>query len=68
MKTLTKIEHIQSLYKQINHKTNFIKEIAKKLEKSPLSLRTHWFGNFWSIPEDYHDAVIEEIENKIKTQ
>ncbi len=62
------IENIQELYAQINHKTNFIKMAAKDLGKSPLTLRAHWFGLFWAIPEHHQPRVVELLQNTIKKQ
>ena len=41
-----RIANIKSQYKLIKKKTDFIIHLGKTLEKSPLSIRTHWFSNF----------------------
>lgn len=64
----TKIDNIKNLYAQLNHKTNFTIALANELDKSPQSLRVHWFGNFWSIPDEYQDTVISFLQNTIKNQ
>lgn len=66
--TPTKMDNIKDLYSKLNHKTNFTILLAKELGKSPNSLRVHWFGNFWSIPEQYQDTVIRFLQNTIKNQ
>ena len=64
------IENIQNLFSELNNKTKFIKEAADDLNKSPNTLRHHWFSNsgFWSIPEEYQPRVVELLQNKIKEQ
>lgn len=66
--TLTKIDNIKELYNQIEHKTNFTIEVGTYFKKSPQSLRVHWFGNFWSIPDKYQDELITLLQNKIANQ
>lgn len=56
------------LYKHIHKKTKFIMEAGAHFGKSPQSLRVHWFGNFWSIPERYQDDLILFLQQKIKEQ
>lgn len=68
IKTVSKIDNIKALYQQVNKKTEFIKVCAAYFGKSALSLRNHWFGNFWSIPEIYVDEVIKLLQNTIKNQ
>lgn len=65
---MSKKDNIQKLYDQIEKKTKFIKEVAADLNKSPLTLRHHWFGNFWAIPADHEDRVIELLQAKIRQQ
>ena len=62
------IEKIQMLYSQIEKKTKFIKEVAADLNKSPLTLRNHWFSAFWSIPEESQARVVELLEERIQEQ
>jgi len=59
------IENIKTLYSRINKKTKFIEMAADDLEKSPLTLRHHWFSAFWSIPEEYQERVVELLQNTI---
>ena len=68
MKTITKIDNIKDLYSQIKQKTNYMIELATHLDKSPNSLRVHWFGNFWSIPSHHQDEVIIFTQKYIKNQ
>jgi len=64
------IENIKKLWKQIDNKTNFIVMAANDLDKSPNTLRHHWFSNsgFWSVPEEHQPRVIELLQNTIKEQ
>ncbi len=62
------IEEIKGLYSKINHKTNFIIKAAEVLGKKPTSLRSHWFGNFWSIPEHHQAEVKELLEKELEEQ
>lgn len=62
------IENIKELYAQIDYKTGFLIQLGESLQKSPLTLRNHWFGNFWSIPEEYHERVVTFMQNYIKQQ
>jgi len=62
------ITTIQTLYSQIEKKTDFIKLVAKDLGKSPLTLRHHWFGQFWSIPEENQQRVKDLLKKQIKKQ
>lgn len=64
--TPTKIDNIKNLYAQVGHKTNFTIKLAEALGKSPQSLRVHWFGNFWSIPDEYQDTVVDFLQKTIK--
>lgn len=66
--TLTKIENIKSNHKQINNKTKFIIEAADYFKKSPSTIRNHWLGGFWMIPNDYQDDFIKLQQNWIKIQ
>lgn len=62
------IDQIKELYAQIDHKTQFIANLAEKLGKSPQSLRVHWFAQFWSIPEEYQPKVVKFLKYTIKEQ
>lgn len=62
------IQEIQNLYAEVAHKTNFIKEVAAELGKSPSSLRNHWFGQFWSIPKEHQSKVKEILIKTIDNQ
>ena len=63
-------EEIKILYAKIHKKTDFIIEAAndKQIDKSPLTLRNHWFGNFWQIPQEYQDRVKHLLQKKIEQQ
>lgn len=62
------IDNIKTLYQQVNKKTDFIKMAADDLGKSPLTLRQHWFGLFWSIPEEHQERVVELLQRTISQQ
>ena len=62
------IAEIKTEYKKLNKKTAFIVGLSETLEKSPLSLRTHWFTSFWAIPKDYQPKVLKEIKKELKKQ
>lgn len=62
------IENIKNLYTQVDKKTKFIEMVADDLEKSPLTLRNHWFSAFWSIPDEHQERVVELLQNTIKNQ
>ena len=66
--TVTAIDEIKQLYSQINKKTKWIEDTAKDIGKSPLSLRHHWFAQFWKIPDEYQPRVIELLKTTIKNQ
>lgn len=65
---VTMLQNIKDLYKEVKAKTEFIKAAADDLNKSPLTLRQHWFGNFWSIPEEHQPRVVELLQNTLLTQ
>lgn len=64
------IENIKQLYSQVNHKSDFIVEVAKDVKRSPNTIRHHWFSKagFWSIPEEFQPRVVELLQNKIIEQ
>lgn len=62
------IDEIKRLYAQVNAKSKFIEDTAGKLNRSPLSLRTHWFSNFWAIPPDHQAGVLRLLKSAISKQ
>jgi hypothetical protein len=63
---MSEIEQIIELWKKIpanGTKTKIIKKLAKELGRSPNTLRNHWFGSFWLIPEAHQAHVKKELEN-----
>lgn len=62
------IDNIKSLYGQVQKKTTFIIMAAEVLGKSPLTLRQHWFGALWAIPEEHQPRVVELLQNTILSQ
>lgn len=65
---MDKIDNIKTLWKLINNKTEFIKLVAKELDRSPNTIHNHWFARFWQVPVDKQDKVIELLQNTIKQQ
>ena len=67
---MTKIDNIIDLYGQIEKKTDFLKAVADECDRKPNTIRTHWFSsaNFYSIPEEFQDRIIELAQNTIKLQ
>ena len=63
-----RIQNIQNQYKQIKKKSDFIIQLGKKLDRSPLTIRSYWFSNFWSIPSEFEDQVLIEINNRLSEQ
>lgn len=63
-------KEIRILWNQIEHKSDFIMELAKKVKRSPKTLRTHWFSKdkINTIPADMEQTVIKELRKKIKEQ
>jgi hypothetical protein len=66
--TTTKKENIETLYHQLESKSDFIRLVAKELKKRPGTLQNHWFSGFFSVPEAHEDRVIELLQNTIKGQ
>lgn len=62
------IDEIKSLYSQIKGKTAFIIMAAEHFKKSPLTLRQHWFGALWAIPEELQPQVEELLKTTIESQ
>ncbi len=62
------IQQIKDRYKQLDSKVGFIEEAAEIFERSPLTLRVHWFGNFWRVPQGFQLRVLALLEQKIKEQ
>jgi len=67
-KVITKIDNIKDLYAQVNKKTEFLKNLAPEVNRTPQTLRVHWFAQFWSIPEEKQDDVISFLQKTIKNQ
>lgn len=65
-----KREIIKELFQQLNHKSKFIEELAVKLVRSEKTLRKWWFSNYglWSVPKEFQDEVIQDLEETIKNQ
>ncbi len=62
------VEEIKELWKDLDYKTGFIKEVAVEVDRSPNTLNNHWFSHFWLIPEEFQAKVKELLEKKIKSQ
>jgi hypothetical protein len=67
-KPLNNIEEIKTLYSQIEKKVKFIQYVASKVNRSPKTLRNHWFAEFWSIPLEYQETVKLLLEETISEQ
>ena len=65
---MTKIDNIQTLWQQLHNKTEFIKLVAKDLDRSPNTIHNHWFARFWQVPKGCEDRVIVLLQNTIKQQ
>ena len=65
---MTKIDNIQNLWHQLYNKTEFIKLVAKELDRSPNTLHNHWFARFWQVPREFEDRVIQLLQNTIEHQ
>lgn len=57
-------DEIKKLFHNLEDKTAFILHLSEILNKSPNTLRHHWFSNygFWAIPEKYVVEVYEELK------
>jgi hypothetical protein len=62
------IADIKSQYKQLKNKVLFIIDLAEIVQKSPRTIRNHWFAEFWSIPIDYKEVVLEQITKRLSEQ
>jgi len=62
------IDNIKKTYALIpkGQKLHFIEEVAKEVKLKPSTMRSHWFGNFWAIPEEHQGLVIYMLQNFIK--
>ena len=45
MKTEKLKEEIKALWHQLKNKTDFVFDVAPKVDKAPGTIYTHWFGN-----------------------
>lgn len=61
-------ENIQKLYNQLNDKSEFISEVAMAFGNTPQSIANHWFGRFWSIPEEHRPKVVKMLQDKVDKQ
>lgn len=59
---------IKERYALINKKTSFIKKAAQELGKSPSTIRNHWVGGFWMVPENSQSKFLELIEEELTMQ
>lgn len=62
------IANIKALYKQIKGKRDFIEYAAAYFGLKPTSIRNHWVGNFWQIPETKQEEMVTLMQNWIKNQ
>ena len=59
------IEEIQQEYSKIKSKSEFIKRLSKVVNRTPNTIRHHWIGQFWSIPLEFQELVLEEIKKEL---
>lgn len=66
----TTIDQIKELYSQVKAKSKFIEKLGtnNKIDRSPRTIRNHWFSEFWSVPEDKQEAVLKLLKEEIKNQ
>jgi len=64
----TTIEQIQEQYALVKSKSKFILKLAKVVKRTPLTVRHHWIGQLWSIPEEFQQTVLDEINKELKIQ
>lgn len=62
------LEQIKNLYGQVHHKAKWMLEVSKKLDRTPGTLKSHWFGGFWAIPESEQPKVLKLLKKQIKKQ
>lgn len=63
-----KIKEIGRLYNKVAKKGSFIFEFSNFINRSPNTLSNHWFGNFWSIPEDKQEETESYLKAYLKKQ
>lgn len=66
---LTKVDNIkENLWPQVQDKVDFIKKCSADFGRSANTINNHWFGRFWSIPQDLVDDIIVYMQNYIANQ
>lgn len=65
---MNKIDNIKNLWGQIGNKTDFIKEFAPVVGRSPSTLHNHWFARFWTVPIEFQDQTIKYMQNYIRNK
>lgn len=71
MTPVEKLQKIEDLLSQVKHGRNgkVIKAVADRAGKSRVTVKLHWFCKTApSVPEDYRDMAIEELEKEIEQQ
>jgi hypothetical protein len=63
-----KIRAIGALYAKVKVKGDFLFALAERVERSPNTLRNHWFGNFWNIPEELQTETKSFLKDYIARQ
>lgn len=65
---MTKTDIIQDLYNQVKGKSKFMLQFSASIGRTYNTLKNHWFGNGWQIPEDKKDETITYLENYLAQQ
>ncbi len=60
--------YIKSLYKSVNDKTAFTKQIAAHFDKNYRTIANNWFIKDFNVPIENQDKVIEDLESTISKQ
>lgn len=63
-------KEVKLLWDQIKHKGEFMMHLAEVMNRSPKTLKSHWFSNdpIIGIPKDKEQETIQEMRKWIKNQ
>lgn len=62
------MERIKKQYEQVLHKASFIDVAAVHFDKSPGTLKNHWFSTRWAIPKSYQKDVLKLLKRWVNHQ
>tara|TARA_R100000789_G_C3020427_1_gene153394 strand:- start:1166 stop:1387 length:222 start_codon:yes stop_codon:yes gene_type:complete len=62
------LEKIKELWELVDDKKQFLIEASTILERTPNTMKTHWFAGFWSIPKTERPNVLRLLEEKVLEQ